>query len=286
MNCCNCHRQYFRPSPKVSDSMGLIVDNGFNVLLAVSLCLPRMLVALYFLPGLGFTQMPMSLKAGIVIGVSMPVMVGVLVHIDAQPLSPILMTLLILKEGVVGFFLGFLLAMPFWIFQSMGALIDNQRGALSAGYFDPASGPDASMLGDLLSRALMVYFIQMGVFAAMFKMLLTTYALWPPLLALPEIPIDGYEMLIAKFGYLVETFMLYAGPVVLVLLLVESTFAVLGAYSPQMQVYFMAMPAKAMTALIIFVLFFDHVQQLMQYQGDLLLTIPSILRSVLGEAGL
>jgi len=263
--------------------MIFLIENIFNVLTAVALCLPRMLIALHFIPMFGLHQMPMSLKAAIVIAVSTPVSFALVLTLSVNELGTFEFIFLLLKEAVIGFLLGILMATPFWIFQSMGALIDNQRGALSAGYLDPASGPDASMLGDMLSRALLIYFIYVGVFVAMFKMLFSTYTFWPPLLGFPAIPVDGHEVLIERFGYMVESFVLYAGPVVIVLLLIESAFAVLGAYSPQMQVYFMAMPAKAMVALIIFVLFFNQILALMEKEAGLLLMIPDLLVNAFGK---
>ncbi|MBX2847820.1 MAG: type III secretion system export apparatus subunit SctT [Acidiferrobacterales bacterium] len=263
--------------------MTFLIENMFNVLTAIALCLPRMLIALHFVPMFGLQQMPMSLKAAIVIAVSTPVSFALVLNLSVTELSIFEFIFLLLKEAVIGFILGILLAVPFWIFNSMGALIDNQRGALSAGYMDPTAGPDASMLGGMFERALLIYFIQLGVFLGMFRMLFSTYTLWPPLLGFPEIPIDGYEVLIERFTYLIESFVLYAGPVVLVLLLIESAFAILGAYSPQMQVYFMAMPAKAMVALLIVVLFFNHILALMDKEAGLLLSLPDFLVDAFGE---
>ena len=47
---------------------------------------------------------------------------------------------LMLKEAMLGFLLGMLLSMPFWLFESVGALLDNQRGALIGGQLKPTSG--------------------------------------------------------------------------------------------------------------------------------------------------
>ncbi len=261
-----------------------LVEYFFDIMVAASLSLPRFLVALYFIPLFGFTQIPISLRLAMVIGLTLPITAGLVANVDHEVINFLLLPMLIIKEAIIGFFLGFIIAIPFWVFQSMGALIDNQRGALSAGYLNPASGPDASMLGDLLSKVIVILFIQMGIFAALIKILVGTYKIWPPLAGFPDISPEGYEVFINQFSHLVKSFILYAGPIVLVLLLTESAFAILGAYSPQLQVYFMAMPAKSLIALIIIVLYLSQVVTLMQQEGDNVLLIPDILKGIFNES--
>ncbi len=65
---------------------------------------------------------------------------GIKEQIDV--LEPTMMALagLVLKELMIGTLLGLLLALPFWLYESVGALFDNQRGALMGGQINPSWG--------------------------------------------------------------------------------------------------------------------------------------------------
>lgn len=60
--------------------------------------------------------------------------------ITGQDYSALMIIGLIGKEAALGILLGVLLAMPFWMFESVGALLDNQRGALAGGQLNPSLG--------------------------------------------------------------------------------------------------------------------------------------------------
>lgn len=263
--------------------MESIANFFLEAIIVLLLCLPRVLVTFHFLPIFMFSQLPFSLKSAIAVGITLPISANLINIIDIDSINFFLLFTLVLKESIIGLLLGFVLAIPFWIFQSMGALIDNQRGALSAGYLNPESGPDASMLGDLFNKVLVVIFIQVGIFSSMFELLISSYQIWPPTAGFPEMPENGYHILIEKFSYLIKMFVLYAGPVILVLLLVESAFAILGAYSPQLQVYFMAMPAKSLSALIIIVFYFHHLINHGYIEYENLLNNNDLMKLILGN---
>ena len=69
---------------------------------------------------------------------------GIHAALAGQELSAMMLGALVLKEAILGFLLGVLLSMPFWMFESVGALLDNQRGALAGGQLNPSLGPDAT----------------------------------------------------------------------------------------------------------------------------------------------
>ena len=247
---------------------------------AVAVSLPRILVALFLIPVFSLKLLKGMLRYAIVIAVALPVGASLVGEVEQQNFNPVLLGVIMLKEAMVGFVIGYLMAMPFWIFQSVGVMIDNQRGALSGGYFNPGAGPDSSMMADLLVKVLVMLLISMGAFPALFSVLMETYTLWPVLDWTPEFSTGGMDVLIAKFGQLTYKFVLYSGPIILVLLLIEAGFAILGAYTPQLQVYFMAMPAKSLAALIVLVMYCGTLwylggNDLLEYH-DLRVQLPQI----------
>jgi type III secretion protein T len=236
--------------------------------LAFAISLPSLLVCFFFIPLFSGTQVPRTLRAGIAVGVIVPVAIALSQDSAIGNFGAPDVMGLIFKELSIGLILGVLFATPFWVMQSMGALIDNQRGALSAGYNNPASGPDASMLGDLMNKVLVIIFIDFGMFVQAVQGVYTSYSMWSPLVWIPFTESSNFFILIENFNEMAIKYILYSGPIVLVLLLIEASFAIMGAYSPQLQVYFMAMPAKSLAALLVLYIYLNFIGRITEYEME------------------
>ncbi len=221
-----------------------------------------------------------TLRHAIVIAIAIPVCVPLIPDIQARDIGFISLVFIILKESLIGIVIGFFLALPFWIFKSVGVMIDQQRGALSGEYFSPGGEHDDSMLGSALVNVLGMVLIVFGYFPAFFSVIIETYQLWPTLEWVPSIAPGAVDFFIETIGVFAYKFVLYAGPIILVLLLVEGAFAILGAYAPQLQVYFIAMPAKALIALIVLIMYASTLWHLaisdMAFYADLKILLPRI----------
>ena len=260
-----------------------IVQSIFPYITAIVVSMARIVGALFLIPLFSFKVIRGLPRYAVVIAVALPVSVTLVDPLQNRSFNLLLLGFIIFKEVIIGFVIGFLLTLPFLLFQSIGVMIDNQRGALSGGYFSPGVGPDSSMLAELMSKVLVIFLIYVGAFPAMFSVIIESYLLWEPLDWMPSMADSGYEFLISSVQQMLYNFVLYAGPVILVLLLIEAGFAILGTYSPQLQVYFMAMPMKSLIGLFMLVMYSDtlwHVggKELMKYY-DLLLELSKIFLS-------
>lgn len=261
--------------------MNFFISDLGTILVSFALSIVRTFVILTFIPLFSFKQVKARLiKVSVSAAIGVPIFLDIYDNLYNKDLFIFSTSLLILKEVALAVVIGYILAMPFWIFQSVGAMIDNQRGALSAGYFNPASGPDASMLGDLLEKVTVIALLFAGVFPYLFSFIYSSYALWPVLEPMPEFQSMAWWEFAKLFNQLVRQFVLYAGPVILVLLLIEAAFAILGAYSPQLQVYFMAMPAKGITALAILFFYFGFLIEHMVNEASYYFDLASIFKSI------
>ena len=92
---------------------------------------------------------------------------GIHAALAGQDPSAIMLGALMIKEVVLGLLLGVLLAMPFWMFESVGALLDNQRGALAGGQLNPSLGPDATPIGHMFKQLAIYLLMAMLGFALM-----------------------------------------------------------------------------------------------------------------------
>ncbi|MFT6388863.1 MAG: type III secretion protein T [Cellvibrionaceae bacterium] len=260
--------------------MNEIVQSILPYIEALSISIARVLSAFLLIPMFSFKQLKGLPRYAVVVAVALPISVTLIEPLEQRNFGMILLGFIILKEAVIGFLLGFLLALPFMLFQSVGVMIDNQRGALSGGYFAPGVGPDSSMLADLMSKVMVILLIVTGTFPALFSVLIESYLLWPPTEWMPTMADSGYQVHIDSVAGMLYKFVLYAGPIILVLLLIEAGFSILGTYSPQLQVYFMSMPAKSLIAVLILVMYSDTLWQLggeeLENYYNLVLELPKI----------
>jgi type III secretion protein T len=158
---------------------------------------------------------------------------------------------LVLKEAVLGFFIGCLVTIPFWVVLSAFTLLDNQRGANAAQMANPSLQADASMLGELGERALIAAFVEGALHLKAFEFMCESFTLWP---AASEWPpwtagLRGQAML--WFVDLLANALAFSAPVLLLLLLIEVCMAVASLAVQGLNVYQLAMPIKSSAALLL-----------------------------------
>ena len=198
---------------------------------------------------------------------------GIHAALAGQELSAMMLGALVLKEAILGFLLGVLLSMPFWMFESVGALLDNQRGALAGGQLNPSLGPDATPIGHLFKQlAIFLLMVSLGL-GSLTQVIWDSYLIWPPTVWFPLPAANGFSVFVELVGDTFTHMMLYAAPFIAVLLLLEFGVALLGIYSPQLQVSTLAPPIKCLAGIGILLLYFALLQDLivgrMALLGDL-----------------
>ncbi len=188
---------------------------------------------------------------------------GIHATLEGQGYSALLLSALVLKEVALGLLLGILLSMPFWLFESVGALLDNQRGALAGGQLNPSLGPDATPIGHLFKQlAIFLLMATLGL-GALTQVIWDSYLIWPPTVWFPLPAPDGMRVFADLLGDTFMHMMLYAAPFIAVLLLLEFGIALLGVYSQQLQVSTLAPPVKCLAGIGFLLLYFALLQDLM-----------------------
>ncbi|SDU12357.1 type III secretion system export apparatus subunit SctT [Pseudomonas yamanorum] len=231
--------------------------------------LPSLLVAMariypcaFLVPAFSFQHIRGMPRHVIVMIMALIPAPGIHAVMSGQDYSALMIIGLILKEATLGFLLGILLAMPFWMFESVGALLDNQRGALAGGQLNPSLGPDATPIGHLFKQLVIYLLIVVLGLSVLTQVIWDSYLIWPATAWLPLPAINGFSVFLGVLGDTFTYMMLYAAPFIAVLLFLEFGFAVLGLYSPQLQVSTLATPVKCLAGLGILLLYFPLLQDL------------------------
>jgi type III secretion protein T len=239
------------------DAQGL-----FELMLGMGLAAARLLPCMILVPAFCFKYLKGPLRYAVVLVVSMvpaPAISRALSSFEDDWFS---IGALLLKEAVLGTLLGLLLYAPFWMFASVGALLDSQRGALSGGQLNPALGPDATPLGELFQETLIMLVILSGGLSLITQVIWDSYQVWPPTAWLPSMTVDGLNVFLEQLNQTLQHMMLYAAPFIGLLLLIEAALAIIGLYAQQLNVSILAMPAKSMAGIAFLLIYLPTLLEL------------------------
>ena len=160
------------------------------------------------------------------------------------------------KEFIIGFLIGYTLNIPFWLGECIGAFIDNQRGATIASSMNFLADSFASPLSGLFSQGIMTLFFSSGAFLLFLKGLFISYVSWPVTSFVPTFETEAMmQFLIAQFSSIVYWTVVLGAPVAVAMFLAEFGFAMVGRFSPSLNVFFIAMPIKSAVSMFMFVLY-------------------------------
>lgn len=235
------------------DQAKLFIDvHDFAV--ALNYASPRTLAMMSVLPIFNSAIVPGMLRLGIGAAIAAFTVPALLpgVHIDFTSMQLIM---LVVKEAFIGFALGYAMSIPFWAFEAVGFLIDNQRGASIAATLNPLTGNDSSPMGILFNQAFIVFFFICGGFQLVLGLLYDSYRLWPVYDFTPTLRPETIPLVLGQLDHMMRLTMLYAAPVVIAMFLAELGLALVSRFVPQLQVFFLAMPIKSALALFVLIIY-------------------------------
>ena len=241
---------------------------------SLALSQPRVLVMCAMLPLFNRQLMPGMLRYSVCVAFGLIVVPMLAPRYAELDLGTIDILLLMIKEVFVGLVLGFMVALPFWIFEAVGFVVDNQRGASLGATINPATGNDSSPLGILFNQAFMVFFLVSGGFSLMLTMLYDSFRIWDVWDWTPMLRRESIPLMLDQLSRFIRMVLLFAAPAIVAMFLAELGLALVSRFAQQLQVFFLAMPIKSALALLVLVL---YMSTLFEYAGDTVRGIPGIL---------
>jgi len=255
-----------------------------NVFLGtLALTQPRILALFGMLPLFQRQLMPSLLRYGVGAALGLVLVPMLSPRYAALDLGTVDVLLLIVKEVFVGLVMGFLAAIPFWLFEAVGFVVDNQRGASLGAVINPATGNDSSPLGILFNQAFMVFFLVGGGFMLMLTMLYDSFRLWPPFDWTPMLRPESVPLMLDQLSRFARLVLLFVAPALVAMFLAELGLALVSRFVPQLQVFFLAMPIKSALALLVLVLYmstlFDNADEAVRALNGILPFLDNQWRS-------
>lgn len=205
-------------------------------------------------PFLGAKLVPIMGRVGFAIALTvvfLPTMIATR-HADAHMIDNMFI-FYSLKELMIGFILGYLSSIPFFVAQSSGIFIDYARGASSMMGQDATTQTQASPLGILMNYYLIILFYGLGGPLFFFDAIAHSFEV---------VPIDGFihhsfydkghhfwpfmqDVLNQIFTIAIQL----GAPSLLAILMTESFLGIANRLAPNVQIAFLGMPLKSLMGL-------------------------------------
>jgi type III secretion protein T len=235
---------------------------------------PRILIAFAVLPILTDPVVPSTLRNGILMILSLFVLP--LTHEQFLNIDPSLpnMLAIVVKEGVIGLMLGYVMSVPFWAVKATGFLIDMQRGVMSALFFSQTTGNMVSPIGNLFSLLLTTLLLVTGGFLTLLQTLFLSYKSWPLDQFMFSMDIKIADFFLKQLDLLLYTTLLLAGPMIGIMFLIDLGTGLVGRYLPQLNIFLIAMPIKSGVSFFMLVLYMTF---LANYMKDSFVKINAVL---------
>ncbi len=211
-------------------------------------------VLVQMVPFLGGKATPQPVKLAIALALSLIVLPSVWSTYLANPPGPTLIAVYAMKEALIGLTLGFVTALVFDAVRIAGQIIDTARGQNLATALVPQLPDRVSITAVLYYQLAVVIFLLSGGHLLFYSALVDTFQAFP-LLGFPEFQTEAMMMVIVRwFGDSMLFAVQLAIPVIAAILLADMVLALINKAAPQIQVFFLGMPAKAMLGILVVLL--------------------------------
>ena len=204
------------------------------------------------LPGLGEAEVPMNIRAGMALLLTVLVLPLLAPGLPTAPASPVALLGWIAGEIMVGLWLGWLARLPMLALPIAGQFAAGALGLSNVLQPDPLLGPQASAVSRLFGLAAPVLLLTSGLYALPLAALAASYRLFVPgaWLAGDDLALSVTEAMSDSFALSLQL----SAPFVAVGMVWQIALGVLARLVPQLQVYFAAMPGQILGGLVLLAL--------------------------------
>lgn len=247
----------------------------WNALILFLLITARMTGCVAFNPLLGRRGVPALVKAGLILLLSVSVFSITTVQVEA-PSTLLGLALMFLMEMFLGYALGLVINLFFYIPVMAGSVIDMQMGLSMASTYDPASGIQVTATSTLLNVLMSLLFFAANGHHTLIRIFLVSGRVVPfGAVALGE---NFYEAMIQIFLDCTLLGVKLAMPILAAELMGQVGMGILMKAIPQINVFAINIELKVIIGLVLIMLMlFPLSQFLLEAETQMLITLQQIL---------
>ena len=245
-----------------------------TILTVFFLCLFRVIPIISIAPFLG-AKLSSIIKMGLALSFTAILLPGAMLNLSKPVYFDALYIALALKEVLIGLALGFVLALPFYIAQTAGNLIDFMRGSSSLMVTDPFMQSQNSPISLLYNYTLIVFFYKLGGMGIVLDGLITSFK---------TLPLDGvfdkalfasnhpfWVLAFQALNNVVALGIQFCAPSIMAILMTELFLGIANRLAPNVQISFLGMALKSLIGIIFLALGWLLItEKLQQHMQDVL----------------
>ena len=249
-----------------------------KLLMVLGVASVRTLVAFAMLPMFASRTVPVMARGALAIAIVFPVALAQLNEPLPVDISMAALLAFVAKEAAVGLIIGLGFGAFFAGLQMAGEIIDHQTGLTFTQNIDAIHGNNVSLTAQYLERVLFAALMAAGAMLALIDTLYLSYEVWPMGHWAPALERVLPLNLVSQAGKLFALSLLLAGPVLLVLFMVDACLGLLNRAAPQLNVFNIALSLKSMVGLAVLVLALPMItERVIVAMGDITSTLTTFL---------
>lgn len=222
------------------------------------LCIPRFAMALLFIPFLSPQALGGSMiRNAILIGFAVFVYPVVSSQLAAYDIDRVSMLRIMFQETVIGLTYGFFIGLPFVLVNSLGGILDIQRGSMMSQIFNPGLGATSTEMATFMNTVFSYMFFSLGPFLVSIGVILKSYTLIP--VSLGGIVLSGEVLNAFAQGF--QGAMLsattFVAPVIMIIFFVDFGLGLVNRFSPALNVFMLSLSIKSWIAIFMVLILFN-----------------------------
>lgn len=161
---------------------------------------------------------------------------------------------LLAKEFFYGVFISYIISLPIWLIESIGNIIDIQRGDQFGATINQLTHTQDAAMSSLLVNTFTTYFVLSNGLLFILGVAFKSFLIIPvdSLFPLYNLNVNIYIELFTSYMYWVLLLVL---PVIAVLFFIDFIFGLIGAFIPKLNITIIAMPIKSIIAISILIFY-------------------------------
>ncbi|WP_300555890.1 flagellar biosynthetic protein FliR [Maricaulis sp.] len=219
------------------------------IIFAAGLVFARLGAILMLMPGFGEPSIPVRIRLSFALLVCLTLGPILAPSMPPMPAEPLMMTGLVLGEVLIGLMIGGIARLLMSTAAIAGQVISMQTGLAMAQSFDPSQGAQGALISTFLNLVFITLLFATNTHHLLLQAGVNSYAMFPA----GEFPsmADAANWALQAF---IDTFRIaiqIAAPLIVFGLTFYFALGILSRLMPQLQIFFVAMPANIMFGLLI-----------------------------------
>jgi type III secretion protein T len=239
-----------------------------RVILAAVIAMARIGGAFAICPALTESMIPGVARRAFVLGISILAVPPIMAGMPPGEPNHFMFALVAAKEAFLGFLIGFFAAVPFWVAENVGNLIDNQRGATMGEVYSPLNGAQVSTFGIFFSQIASTLFFVGGAIFVLIGALYSSYSIWPVFTEGIAMSNEAPLVILGASDGMLCTTVIISAPVIMVMFLATLGLGFVNRTAPQLNVFFLSMPVKSALGIAFLVIYLPFVMDMLMYGAE------------------